>query len=154
MSLYSTLLIVEDDKNTREGLQQFLEGLGYETLSAASGEEAWEIFRKEKPELVLTDIRMPGMDGVTLLEKIKSADPGALVILLTAYGTVEDAVKAMKKGAFYYLTKPVNLEELEFLVKKALNSRTIEEENKELKQALFKEKHEKGDILAESKVMK
>ncbi len=154
MATHSTILIVDDEKNTREGLQKFLEGLNYEALTAANGEEGLKAYTQEKPDLVLADIRMPGMDGVTLLEKIKSHNPSAKVILMTAYGSVEDAVKAIKKGAFYYLTKPVNLEELEFLVKKSLASQSLEEENKELKQALFKEKFESGEIIAHSKKMK
>lgn len=154
MSVFATLLIVDDEKNTREGLQRFLEGLGYDVITAADGEEGWNLYQKERPELVLCDVRMPGMDGVTLLEKIRAQNAGAAVILLTAYGTVEDAVKAMKKGAYYYLTKPVNLEELEFLINKALASRTLEEENRELKEALFKEKFEQGQLLAESEKMK
>ena len=150
MSLASTILIADDDKNTREGLKQFLEGLDYDVLLAADGNEALKIYPQEKPDLVLTDIRMPGMDGVALLEKILAENQRAAVVLLTAYGTVEDAVKAMKKGAFYYLTKPVNLEELEFLVKKAIASRNLEEENRELRQALNKEK---GAIIAKSPPM-
>jgi DNA-binding NtrC family response regulator len=150
MSLCPTILLVDDEKNTRTGLKQFLEAQDYDVILADNGDEGMKLFLEEKPDIVLTDVRMPGMDGVTLLEKIMAADPAALVILLTAYGSVEDAVKAMKKGAFYYLTKPVNLDELEFLVKKALASRHLEEENRELKQALFKEKFDKGDILAKS----
>jgi two-component system, NtrC family, response regulator AtoC len=154
MSLYATILIVDDEKNSREGLKQFLEGLDYDVLCAADGEEGLALYRSSRPDLVLADIRMPKLDGVALLEKIRAENPSAAVILLTAYGTVEDAVKAMKKGAYYYLTKPVNLEELDFLVKKALLSRDLEVENKELKEALFKQKFEIGEIMARSQVMK
>jgi DNA-binding NtrC family response regulator len=154
MSVYSAILIVEDEKNTRDGLKKFLEGLGYDVITAADGSEGLEEYRKESPDLVLADIRMPGLDGISLLEKIKALNSAANVILLTAYGSVEDAVKAMKKGAFYYLTKPVNLEELEFLVKKALASQNLEEENRELRQALFREKFETGEIVAQSAKMK
>jgi len=103
---------------------------------------------------VISDIRMPEMDGTALLESIKAEASNAKVILLTAYGSVEDAVKAMKKGAFYYLTKPVNLEELEFLVKKAFNSHQLEEENRELKQELFRERYDQGQLIAQSQKMK
>ena len=154
MLVYPSILIVEDELNTRKGLVQFLEALDYEVLTASDGEEGWKLYQTEKPDLVLADIRMPGLTGIQLLEKIKGSNPNAPVILLTAYGSVEDAVKAMKNGAFYYLTKPVNLEELEFLIKKALASLTLEEENRELKQALFQEKFEKDEILAKSKKMK
>ncbi|MFZ5801665.1 MAG: sigma-54-dependent transcriptional regulator [Candidatus Omnitrophota bacterium] len=154
MSLFATILIVEDEKNAREGLAQYLENLNYEVLMAANGTEGWEIYQREKPELVLSDIRMDGMDGIALLEKIKGLNPAAMVILLTAYGSVEDAVRAMKKGAFYYLTKPVNFDELDFQVRKALASRSLEEENKALRQELFSEKFEAGVIVAESQKMK
>lgn len=154
MTQFANILIVDDEKNTREGLKRFLEGLDYDVLTAADGDEGWTVYQKERPDLVLADIRMPGLDGVGLLEKIRGQNPRAKVILLTAYGSVEDAVKAMKKGAFYYLTKPINMEELEFLIKKALANRDLEEENQELRRELFKEKFEMGEILAESKAMK
>lgn len=154
MSLYAKILIVDDDKNSREGLRIFLEGLEYEVFCADNGTEGLALYRKERPDLVLTDVRMPGMQGGELLETLKAENPSACIILMTAYGTVDDAVKAMKKGAFYYLTKPLNLEELEFLVKKALQSQTLQEENRELKEALFRQKFEAGEILARSQVMK
>ncbi|MFA7001022.1 MAG: sigma-54 dependent transcriptional regulator [Candidatus Omnitrophota bacterium] len=154
MSLTPTILIVEDEKNTRLGLQQFLEAQDYDVLLAENGEQGWAIYQQERPDIVLSDIRMPGSDGAALLERIMAANPAAIVILLTAYGSVEDAVKMMKKGAYYYLTKPVNLEELEFLLKKSLSRRTLEEENRELQQALFREKFDQGDILAHSEKMK
>src|SRR5947207_334860 len=117
MPAYSTILIVDDEKNTRDGLQSFLSGLDYEVLTAENSEQGWKIYKDEKPDLILSDIRMPGQQGVDFLEKIMADNPHALFILMTAYGSVEDAVKAMKKGAFYYLTKPINMEELEFLIK-------------------------------------
>lgn len=151
---WPALLVVEDEKHTREGLSKFLEGLEYDVLTAEGGGEALRLIEKERPNLVLTDIRMPDMDGMTLLEKIKSKYPEVSVIALTAYGTVESAVKAMKLGAFYYLTKPVNLEELEFLVKKALTDQTLREENRELRRELFRERFDEGTIIARSKKMK
>jgi len=154
MGLYAAILIVEDDAHTREGLRRYLEALDYEVFLASDAREGFELFQKEKPDLVLSDVRMPGGDGVELLDKIKNLKPDATVILLTAYGSVEDAVKAMKRGAYYYLTKPVNLEELEFLIKKALSRKNLEEENKELREALFREKFERGEITAHSDRMK
>lgn len=151
---WPTVLIVDDEKNSREGLRNFLEGLNYEALTAASGEEALELLQKEKPDILLTDIRMPRMDGIALLEKVKNKYPEISVIVLTAYGTVENAVRAMKMGAFHYLMKPINLEELEFLIKKALTEQSLRQENKELKHALFQQRFEEGTILARSKKMK
>ncbi|HOW88135.1 MAG TPA: sigma-54 dependent transcriptional regulator [Candidatus Omnitrophota bacterium] len=152
--MFESILLVEDEANSRKGLTQFLQGLDYDVLTAANGKEALELFKKENPDLVISDIRMPEMDGIALLESIKAEAPAAKVILLTAYGSVEDAVKAMKKGAFYYLTKPVNLEELEFLVKKAFSSHQLEEENRELKQELLKERYDQGRLIAQSAKMK
>ncbi|MFA5168362.1 MAG: sigma-54 dependent transcriptional regulator [Candidatus Omnitrophota bacterium] len=151
--MFESILLVEDEVNARKGLTQFLQGLDYDVMTATSGKEALDLFKKESPDLIISDIRMPEMDGVALLESIKAEAPSAKVILLTAYGSVEDAVKAMKKGAFYYLTKPVNLEELEFLVKKAFSSHQLEEENKELKQELFRERYDQGRLIAQSQKM-
>jgi DNA-binding NtrC family response regulator len=152
--MFETILLVEDEPNARKGLTQFLQGLDYDVMTASNGREALELFKKEHPDLVISDIRMPEMDGTALLEAIRAEAPSAKVILLTAYGSVEDAVKAMKKGAFYYLTKPVNLEELEFLVKKAFSSHLLEEENKELKQELFRERYDQGRLIAQSSKMR
>lgn len=152
--MLESILLVEDESNARKGLTQFLQELDYDVITATNGKEALELFASENPDLVISDIRMPEMDGVTLMEKIKTEKPSAKVILLTAYGSVEDAVKAMKKGAFYYLTKPVNLEELEFLVKKAFSSHQLEEENRELRQELFNEKYYQGQLIAVSEKMK
>lgn len=150
----ATLLLVDDDKNTRDGLYRFLIGLDYDVMTAENADEGWKLYKSEKPDLIISDIRMPGKNGTEFLDQLMGDNPRTQVILMTAYGSVEDAVKAMKKGAFYYLTKPVNLEELEFLVKKALASRTLEEENRELKQALFHHKFEKGDMVTQSPLMK
>ena len=153
-AIWPTLLVVDDEKNTREGLRKFLEGRDFDVSTAEGGEEALRQIEKEKPDIVLADLRMPEMDGMILLEKIKAKYPEISVIVLTAYGTVDNAVKAMKKGAFYYLTKPVNLEELEFLIKKALTQQSLREENRELRQELFRERFEEGNILAHSDKMK
>ncbi len=152
--MLESILLVEDDSNSRKGLTQFLQALDYDVMTAVNGKEGYEVFHEENPDLVIADIRMPEMDGITLLERIRDEKPSAKVILLTAYGSVEDAVKAMKKGAFYYLTKPVNLEELEFLVKKAFSSHQLEEENRELRRELFSERFHEGTLIAESLKMK
>lgn len=153
-AVWPTLLVVDDEKNSREGLARFLEGLDYEVATASGGEEALSQMVKERPDILVTDLRMPGMDGTALLEKVKAKYPEVSVIVLTAYGTVDNAVKAMKMGAFHYLTKPVNLEELEFLVKKALTQQSLREENLELRRELFRERFEEGKILAHSEKMK
>ena len=153
-AVWPTILIVDDEKNTREGLKKFLEARDFDVTTAEGGGEALRQIEKEKPDIVLADLRMPEMDGMALLEKIEAKYPEISVIVLTAYGTVENAVKAMKRGAFYYLTKPVNLEELEFLIKKALTQQSLQEENRELRRELFRERFEEGNILAHSGKMK
>ncbi len=152
--MFESILLVEDESSSRKGLTQFLQALDFDVITAENGKEALEFFKSEKPDLVISDIKMPEMSGTDLLDSIKQISPNAKVILLTAYGSVEDAVKAMKNGAFYYLTKPVNLEELEFLIKKAFNSHQLEEENRELKQELFRERYDQGQLVAQSKKMR
>lgn len=153
-AILPSILIVDDEKNTRLGLKKFLEGLDYSVMTSEKAEEGLQTIDQERPDIVLADIRMPGMDGMTLLEKIRMKHPETSVILLTAYGTVENAVKAMKLGAFHYLTKPVNLEELEFLIKKALTQQSLREENQVLRSELFRERFEEGQIIFQSKKMK
>lgn len=154
MNLWSSILIVDDEKNTRQGLQQFLGGLDYDVSTAANGQEALESIKREKPEIVLADLKMPDMDGLELLHEIRRQWPDILVIILTAYGTVENAVHAMKAGAYYYLTKPVNLEELELILKKALTQKNLEQENIDLRAELIRERHESSEIIGQSREIK
>jgi DNA-binding NtrC family response regulator len=121
----SKLLIVDDEKNIREGLAASLEMDGYETACAADGEEGWKLFGKGGIDLVLTDLKMPGMDGGELMRRILAESPGFPVIILTGHGTVENAVSAMREGAWDFLTKPVNLDHLSLLVKRALENRAL-----------------------------
>ena len=99
--MLESILLVEDDSNSRKGLTQFLQALDYDVMTAVNGKEGYDIFKEENPDLVIADIRMPEMDGVTLLEKIRDEKPSAKVILLTAYGSVE-AVKAMKRALLLF----------------------------------------------------
>lgn len=130
-----TVLLVDDERNTREGLARALRR-NYRILLADSGMAALEILNEEEPDAVLTDLRMPGMDGMTLVRRILARDPQPVCILLTAYGNVETAVEAMKNGAYDFLTKPVNLDRLEVLLKRAIQSRRLESSNRELRQQL------------------
>ena len=154
MNHWESILVVDDEKNSREGLGKFLENQGYDIQLAGSAKEAIEVIKKESPNVIISDIRMPEMDGIALLHRVKELDPKASVILLTAYGSVENAVQAMKAGAFHYLTKPINLEELDFIVKKALSSQHLERENIELKKELIQEKFETETIISRSPKMK
>ncbi|HOJ99040.1 MAG: sigma-54 dependent transcriptional regulator [Treponemataceae bacterium] len=119
------LLVVDDEKNIREGLAEALHLDGHEVVLAADGDEAYNRFQKGDIDLVITDLRMPGMSGEELLRRITSESPGLPVIVLTGHGTVENAVDAMRNGAYDFLTKPVNLDRLSLLVKRALQNREL-----------------------------
>ncbi|MDR2536187.1 MAG: sigma-54 dependent transcriptional regulator [Treponema sp.] len=119
------ILIVDDEKNIREGLAASLEMDGYDVVTAALGDEGWKRFQKGDIDLVITDLRMPGLNGEDLLKRIMVESPGIPVIMLTGHGTVETAVAAMRNGAYDFLTKPVNLDRLSLLVKRALQNREL-----------------------------
>ncbi len=124
-SVKPTVLIVDDDKNTRDGLARALKR-HYEILLAESGERALAILSNTPADVVISDVRMPGMDGLTLLQRVMTHTPQPIVMVITAYGNVETAVKAMKHGAYDFLTKPVNLDHLDILIKRALHSQKVE----------------------------
>ena len=134
------LLIAEDEKNIREGLAAALEMDGYLVDTAADGKEAFKRFLKGDIDLVLSDLKMPGLSGDELLEKILAESPGTPVIILTGHGTVEAAVKAMRLGAWDFLTKPVNLDYLSLLVKQALNNRELVLKQRSLEEELMRHK--------------
>ncbi|MDR2746289.1 MAG: sigma-54 dependent transcriptional regulator [Treponema sp.] len=119
------LLVVDDEKNIREGLAASLEMDGYQVETAADGDAAFKRFRKGDIDLLITDLRMPGLSGEELLKRVDSETPGIPVIVLTGHGTVENAVEAMRNGAYDFLTKPVDLGHLSLLVKRALQGREL-----------------------------
>ncbi len=129
-----TVLIVEDDINFRRVLEFQLNEAGYRTTTAGNGEKALELFSENHHRIVLTDLNMPGMGGEEVLKNVKEASPDTPVIILTAFGSIDSAVEAMKLGAFHYLTKPVNSEELIHTVKNAFNYGELVRENKNLLQ--------------------
>ncbi|MBL7077577.1 MAG: sigma-54-dependent Fis family transcriptional regulator [Kiritimatiellae bacterium] len=130
-----SILIVDDEKNTRDGLERALRR-EYRVRTAESGDSALELMAQDPPDILLTDLRMPGMDGLTLVQRALGRYPDLVCLLLTAYGSVETAVEAMKRGAYDYLTKPVNLDELELVLKRALRSQMVESENANLHEQL------------------
>ncbi len=152
MSVNTSILVVDDEKNTREGLKSLLEVHGYEVDLADDGYKALEIVKRDMPDIVLTDLRMPDIDGLELLQKVKKINEETLVIVFTAYGTVENAVKAIQSGAFHYLSKPVNTDELIEILKKAVSRKKLEQENKELRSQL-NERYEFSDIVYKSSKM-
>ena len=135
MNTKPVILIVDDEKNTREGLARALRR-SYEVLIAESGTAALNILSEKPVDVMLSDLRMPGMDGMTLMQRALAGSPQLICILLTAYGNIETAVDAMRHGATDFLTKPVNLEQLELVLQRVLRSRRAETENIQLRQQL------------------
>lgn len=135
-----TILVIDDEKNIRTGLQAALEMDGYEVLLAEDGTTGLSIALKNDVDLVITDLRMPGISGEEVLRRITSETPGIPVIVLTGHGTVESAVEAMRSGAYDFLTKPLNLDRLSLLVKRALQNRELVLQNRELEQEAGKRK--------------
>ncbi len=116
------ILVVDDEHLIRWSLEQNLRKQGYEVLTAGSGEDALKLVREEQPELVLLDIHMPGISGLEALEKIKEYDDDIIVIMVTAHGGLETAVNAMRMGAYDYINKPFNLDEMAIVIRKALEN--------------------------------
>lgn len=148
-----TILVVDDEKNYLVVLEALLSEEGYEVLTTLNPSEALEIINHVDLDLVITDMKMPKMDGIVLLEKIKQIDSNLPVMMMTAYGTIEKAVKAMKKGAFDYITKPFENEELKLSIRKATNMYHLLKENKRLAQALYSQ-YQFGNIIGKNKEMR
>ncbi len=148
-----TILIVDDEKNYLLVLSAVLEEEGYEVLTALSGLEALETQKSSDVDLVLTDMKMPGMDGIELLERIKAYDPDLPVIMMTAHGTVDKAVEAMQKGAYSYILKPFDNERLILYVKKAISVYQVVKENRRLRNAV-ESQYQFGKIIGKSKIMR
>lgn len=147
-----TVLVVDDEKNYLLILSAVLEEEGYEVLTANSGREALEIQKTSDVDLILTDMKMPSMDGIELLEKIKTRDPDMPVIMMTAYGSVDKAVEAMEKGAYSYILKPFDNEKLVVYVNKAISMYRVVKENRRLRDAV-ESQYSFGNIIGKSKVM-
>jgi len=146
------ILIIDDDASLRRVLEYNLQEENYEVQTASSGEEGLYLFGQFQPNLVITDMKMTGMDGLMVLKSIKERSPEAVVIIITAFGTVDVAVEAMKAGAFDYITKPFNRDALKLTVKKALQFSGLAEENKRLKSELS-DKADFRTIVGSSKEM-
>lgn len=131
--MQATLLIVDDEKNTREGLRSSLED-DFDVYTAPDQAGAMEVLRNDKVDLLLADLRLGNEDGMELIEQaLKQADP-PVCIMMTAYGSVDTAVEAMKRGAYDFVTKPINIDKLEILIRRALKERRMEDENRQLRQ--------------------
>lgn len=130
------ILVIDDDESLRRVLEYTLQEEGYEVFTAASGEEGLELFEERQPALVITDMKMPGLNGFQVLKEVKERSAETLVIIVTAFGEVDAAVKAMKLGAYDFITKPLSRDELKLTVKKALQLLGLSEENRQLREKL------------------
>jgi len=147
-----SVLIVDDEKHTREGLQQALAD-SYDVSIAANAEEAFNLMDAQPFDVVLTDLRMPGKSGLKVIDRALALANQPAVLMMTAYGNIETAVEAMRRGAVDFLTKPVNIERLEVLIQRALKTKTLEVEVKQLHERLD-EKFNFDHIVGHSAVLK
>jgi two-component system NtrC family response regulator len=149
----TTILLVEDDDPQRKTLSGFLRKRGYEVLEAASAAQAEQEAAAHPVDLLLTDLRLGGPDGISLLESLKKRHPDLQALVLTAFGTVEDAVRAMRAGAYDFLAKPVDLDRLEALVEKALERVRLARENRSLREVV-KSSDAFAELVGESENMR
>lgn len=147
----ASILIVDDEKHTRDGLRQALED-DYDVYLASDADEAFNLMEAEEFAVVLTDLRMAGKSGMKVIDKALSLPKKPICIMMTAYGSVDVAVEAMKRGATDFLTKPVNLEELDIIIRRALKSRRIEHENEQM-HARLDERFSFRGIVGQSKAV-
>ena len=148
-----TILIVEDEETLSSSLRMALKAEGYNILCSGSGEEALKTVEKELVDLVILDIRLPGMNGLQAMEKIKELDPMILTIVMTGYAEVETAVRAMKMGAYDYINKPFELDEMKMIISKALETQKLKMELNRLRRGRMEGWAETG-IIASSEKMK
>lgn len=138
-----TVLIADDEKNILSGLKMAFEGEGYSVLTASDGLEAWEMLKKNDVNLVITDLRMPGLKGEELLKRISSSYPALPVIVMTGHGTIENAVESMRYGAVDFLTKPVDLDKLLLISKKSISNSLLKEQNRRLQEEIERLRNER-----------
>src|SRR6476661_3499171 len=133
MDLQPTVLIVDDEKHTRDGLRRLLEN-DYDVYVAADIAGAMDVLEREQIDVLLTDLRLGNEDGMVLIERALKMPHPPVCIMMTAYGSVDTAVDAMKRGAYDFVTKPLNLDKVEMLISRALRDRKLEQENQNLRQ--------------------
>lgn len=130
------LLVVDDEPSMREFLEIMLAHDGYQVSTASDGDAAYKIYRQEEPDLVLTDVKMPGMNGLDLIKQIHSLDPAVPIIAITAYACTDDALRAVKEGAYDYVSKPFEIDDLRIIIRNALETRRLRRENMELRRSI------------------
>jgi len=152
MNVKGRVVVIDDEVNAAQALETLLREDGYEVERANDARSGLQLVEKNAPDVVLTDLRMPGMNGLELLAKVKEIHPETMVIMMTAYGTVKTAVEAMKRGAEDYLSKPIDVEELEVVIQKALDRKVLLEEARSLRERL-EQKYRFDNLVGESPEM-
>ncbi len=152
MSTRGRIVVIDDEVNAATALETLLREDGYQVASAHDARAGLLLLEKAEADVVLTDLRMPGMDGLELLQKVKEVRPETMVILMTAYGTVKTAVRAMKLGAEDYLGKPIDVEELEVVLQKVIEKKRLQEEARSLRERLD-HKYRLDNLVGESPEM-
>ncbi len=141
-----TILVVDDDRSALESLAEVLQNEGYAVRQAKSGTDALEILGSETPDLVLTDLRMRQVDGMKVLETVRSTQPEILLIVMTAFASMETAIEAIRRGAYDYISKPFKLDHVRLVVRRALEQATLRQENRQLRSAIEERQTETGII--------
>src|SRR6266850_8372100 len=147
-----TILIVDDEKHTRDGLRRLLDD-DYDVYVAEDIGGAISVLERETVDLLLTDLRLGNEDGMTLIERALKMPHPPICIMMTAYGSVDTAVEAMKRGAYDFVTKPLNLDKVEILIARALRDRKLVEENKSLRQQVD-ERYRLENMIGESPALR
>jgi two-component system NtrC family response regulator len=147
-----TILLIDDEKSQRDILGGYLKKKEFRVLSAESGTQGINLLGDNVVDIVLSDFKMPGMNGIEVLERMIKINPEISFVIITAFGTIEDAVKAMRLGAYNYISKPVDLDELDLLLKRIIEHKNLKSENRLLKEQL-KDKHNLKSILSYSPIM-
>lgn len=146
------ILVADDEQSMREFLEIMLKKEGYKVTLASNGEEVIHLIENDLFDLVLLDIRMPKLDGITALKRIKAITPETIVIMITAYASADTAIRAMKEGAYDYITKPFKVDEIKLIVKNALEKISLQKENLLLKQVV-RDRYHFGNIIGQSSKM-
>src|SRR5919201_2066793 len=152
LPMQPTVLIVDDEKHTRDGLRRLLEN-DYDVYAAGDIAGAMSVLEREQVDLLLTDLRLGSEDGMQLIDRALKMSRPPISIMMTAYGTVDTAVEAMKRGAYDFVTKPLNLDKVEMLIARALASRKMEQENRALRQQV-EERYGLENIIGESPALR
>jgi two-component system, NtrC family, response regulator PilR len=150
--MHERLLVVDDEPSMREFLEIMLSQEGYSVALASTGEEGFKLYRQSEPDMVLTDVKMPGMSGLELIKEIHALDPTVPIVAITAYACADDAVRAVRAGAYDYLSKPFQIDDLRVIIRNALESRRLRKENQTLRRSLDGQ-HRFSDMVGKSPSM-